>query len=271
MAIKITNVGGLDARLLQIETKAKEGLEKKLSGKLISELGEELPKKLAKAISDTTVEGMIKKQKMAGDTLEEIVKNYTECVVPLVISEMKEYLGGKLDEGGLAHAAKSLDSLKVKVTREWGKLTDESKKDYRNMVNFARESVKDAIRFTVNTTMDKFYDDWKTLIEKLKSKGYKCIKINNTWLQKSPTYFGVNMSFESPFGYVIEIQMHTPEDKKVWHETHEMYEAGRTATATRFQKDISAAAQKMVIKQHHLDKNRPNGIEKVTLENAEKL
>ena len=94
----------------------------------------------------------------------------------------------------------------------------------------AAEMVTDIIRYTQLGTPDTLVYNYlytKTLLE---AKGYKFIKVKNTWQTytvKTP-YRGVNVKVQSPYdGIIFELQFHTAESLVVKMAEHVTYEVVR--------------------------------------------
>lgn len=94
----------------------------------------------------------------------------------------------------------------------------------------AAEMVTDIIRYTQLGTPDTLVYNYlytKTLLE---AKGYKFIKVKNTWQTytvKAP-YRGVNVKVQSPYdGIIFELQFHTAESLVVKMAEHVTYEVVR--------------------------------------------
>ncbi len=93
----------------------------------------------------------------------------------------------------------------------------------------AAESVHDLVRYTIASTPDTLVQNFQFFRENLEAKGYRYVKIKNTWENYSMNapYRGVNTQIESPSGIVFELQFHTAESLVVKSVAHGMYEITR--------------------------------------------
>lgn len=227
--------------------------------------------KLINEANSDRIEIMVGQQKMAGNDNREIQEN-CEIAQVAITADMKKALGRNLDLQGLKFATKSFESLNRKINDGYASLSEsERRSKYKDDIrNFVRDTIKDSIRYTADTTMGSMYDDWERIMLSLKKMGYKCIKIGNYWLNENSSYKGVNMAFSSPYGYSIEIQFHTPEDKKAWVVTHRFYEEQRKKDTSPKLKKFLSDLQKRKI-QRVLNGKVPENIELISLDQAIKL
>ncbi len=98
----------------------------------------------------------------------------------------------------------------------------------------AAESIHDIIRYTQLGTPDTLVWNYLLTKEKLEEKGYRFIKIKNTWKTYSVRmpYRGVNTQVESPSGIIFELQFHTSESlvtKMAEHVNYEVIRNPRTS------------------------------------------
>ena len=91
----------------------------------------------------------------------------------------------------------------------------------------AAELIHDIVRYTQLGTPDTLVWNYLFTKEKLEEKGYRFVKVKNTWetyTLKNP-YRGVNTQVESPSGIIFELQFHTTESlvtKMVEHANYEI-------------------------------------------------
>ena len=98
----------------------------------------------------------------------------------------------------------------------------------------AAESIHDIVRYTQLGTPDTLVWNYLLTKEKLEEKGYRFVKIKNTWKTYSVKmpYRGVNVQVESPSGIIFELQFHTSESlvtKMVEHINYEIRRDPRTS------------------------------------------
>ena len=93
----------------------------------------------------------------------------------------------------------------------------------------AAESIHDLVRYTMAATPDTLVSFFKTTREKLEAKGYRFVKIKNSWENYSinAPYRGVNTQIEAPSGIVFELQFHTAESLVTKSIAYGMYEITR--------------------------------------------
>lgn len=93
----------------------------------------------------------------------------------------------------------------------------------------AAERVYDIVRYTMASTPETLVANYLVTKEKLESKGYRFVKVKNTWESYTINvpYRGVNTKIESPYGVIFEMQFHTTESFVIKEVTHEMYEITR--------------------------------------------
>ena len=94
----------------------------------------------------------------------------------------------------------------------------------------ACNKLSDLVRYTQACTPENLVDNAERTIKELEKRGYKPIKVKNTWEsfnQKNP-YRGVNTVFESPDGTRFELQFHTAESLVGKEVQHGWYEESRT-------------------------------------------
>lgn len=168
-------------------------------------------------ISDT-----VKSQRMAGDTLEELHKNF-KIVEPLIRSDFEKIFKSNIDKTGYPFSIKSTDSIASKIHMAQEKFF--KGKGYTDL-QACKKSVIDAIRYTVLYQVEAYVDDYENHLKALESEGYKCIRCKNFWKDEG-SYNGLNVLFSSPYGYFVEVQFHTKESKELNFASHKLYEEMR--------------------------------------------
>ncbi len=102
----------------------------------------------------------------------------------------------------------------------------------------ATDNLSDMVRYTQACTPENMASNFNRTKEALEKKGYKVVKVKNSWQDYSPerAYRGVNCVFESPNGTRFELQFHTPESlvgKEVQHGQYEEQRSPRTSEARK--------------------------------------
>ena len=108
-------------------------------------------------------------------------------------------------------------------------IDDEKKAGNEITYEQATDVFSDLIRYTVACSPFGFYKEYETIVTQLVKKGYKPVKVKNTWesyTEKRP-YRGINCVFASPEKQLFEIQFHTAESYAAGQLTHSLYEAAR--------------------------------------------
>lgn len=128
---------------------------------------------------------------------------------------------------GLEYRLKTRDSFLRKVG------TDSEHSLDAQIIKDTINSTNDVIRYTYQSSALSLSESYKSISEQLKDKGYKTVKVKNTWLNKRSAYKGVNCVFESPEGQKFEVQFHTPESFNLKNgEMHKLYEEARKDTTS---------------------------------------
>ena len=107
---------------------------------------------------------------------------------------------------------------------------DARKDGYDDSYEAAVDRLSDLVRYTQACTPDNLVSNAEATMKALEEKGYKPIKVKNSWetfSQKNP-YRGVNCVFESPDGTRFELQFHTAESLVGKEVQHGWYEESRT-------------------------------------------
>lgn len=97
----------------------------------------------------------------------------------------------------------------------------------------ATEQLSDMVRYTQACTPENLVRNFKKTDAALKAKGYKPVKVKNTWetFSVENPYRGVNCVYETPDGTKFELQFHTAESlvgKEVQHGWYEEQRSPRT-------------------------------------------
>ncbi len=188
---------------------------------------------------DSFVESRVKKQKeiekeimtkqrTSGDTIEEVHANLS-IVEVLITADMKKVFGNALNSEGLKYKIKGLTSLKRKIEVDIREkyANDPTLADQLLDLFVCKNTIYDCIRYTAMTEPEytvKNYFDWD---KKLRDIGYVCLRRKNFWL-KSSAYKGINTVYCTPYGYYIEIQLHSKDSLDVKGEIHKLYEEQRS-------------------------------------------
>ena len=167
---------------------------------------------------------------------EEAVAYYKRCVeaepkITADLFEVADELGTELF--GIKYRLKSAGDNAEGVCRFADKI-DENLKEAENAghpISYkeAAEAVHDLVRYTMAGTPDTLVEIYLATKEKLEAKGYRYVKVKNSWESYSINvpYRGVNTQIESPDGIVFELQFHTAESLVTKSIAHEMYETTR--------------------------------------------
>jgi hypothetical protein len=120
---------------------------------------------------------------------------------------------------GLEHRLKGRERVEQKVTH------DVQKKGLSAEQAFA--DVKDAIRYTLRYSEDKYVAGVQADVQRLKDAGTEFVDSRNTWA--SEQYKGINSWWrEQASGQLFEVQFHTQASFDAKQETHGAYERLRT-------------------------------------------
>ena len=125
----------------------------------------------------------------------------------------------------------------------------------------ATDGISDIVRYTVASTADTLTEDFEAFKSALEAKGYKPVKIKNTWdtFSKQNAYRGVNTVFMSPDGQKFELQFHTPESFDVKERQHGLYEEQRSPDTPAARKQ--ELTDIMYGNAEHM--TRPKGVERI--------
>lgn len=141
-----------------------------------------------------------------------------------VTEDLREVIGnnGSIEEG-LPFRVKSQGSLARKI-----------RDDDRGLSYTARVAqITDVLRFTDVAPPAKLYESFRRTDTGLQQKGYKPIRIKNTFPDKTAPYRGLNTLYQTPDGYTFELQFHTPQSLEIKEENHKLYEEARLASTSR--------------------------------------
>lgn len=115
--------------------------------------------------------------------------------------------GAKLH--GLEHRLKTKESIDRKLNKE----IDEE----RVTVNTAASGIKDAVRYTTLSSDKNFVKNYNIFKEKMSEKGYEEVRCKNNWNlynEGKVKHKSVQSVFETPDGYLFEVQFQTPSSQK---------------------------------------------------------
>ena len=129
----------------------------------------------------------------------------------------------------------------------------------------AVDKLSDIVRYTQACTVDNLADQFEATRKALEAKGYKCLKVKNSWdsFNKKNPYRGVNTVFQSPDGTKFELQFHTPESMFTKTYVHGMYEIARTDSTPE---ETKAALNERMLELYSA-MERPKNVERVKLSN----
>lgn len=220
---------------------------------------------------DSFVESMVEKQKeiekeimtkqrMSGEDIDKVHKNLSMVEV-LITADMKKVFGDALSSEGLKHKIKELGSLKRKIEVDIREkyANDPTLADQLLDLFVCKNTIYDCIRYTAMTEPEytvKNYFDWD---KKLRDIGYVCLRRKNFWL-KSGTYKGINTVYCTPYGYYIEIQLHSKDSLDFKEETHKLYEERRSYDTSAERKSELESQEKSLAAKLQI----PKDISKIT-------
>ena len=167
---------------------------------------------------------------------EEAVDYYKRCVevepkITADLCDITDELGTELF--GIKFRLKSAGENANGVCRFADKIDGNMKKAEKagHPISYkeAAEGVHDLVRYTMASTPKTLVPNYLETKEKLEAKGYRFVRVKNTWESYSINvpYRGVNTQVESPYGIIFELQFHTAESFVIKEITHEMYEIAR--------------------------------------------
>ncbi len=123
---------------------------------------------------------------------------------------------------GLKYRLKGKDSYLRKVDM------DSNGSFSLDIINDTISNTNDVIRYTYQAKADKVVGKYFDINKQLTNKGYKQIKVKNTWLAKGNPYKGINCNYKCPGGQSFEVQYHTPESFELKNgQLHKLYEEWR--------------------------------------------
>jgi hypothetical protein len=132
------------------------------------------------------------------------------------ISDAAKKSGGKQE--GLEYRLKSEDSLTRKIDSE------------------GAAGVNDNLRYTVTYEPNKLGQGANSVMADLEAKGYERVAVKNTFDQ-GRGYMGINTTFRSPDGQLLELQFHTPQSfdikQNINHSLYEQWRLPSTPPAVR--------------------------------------
>lgn len=142
---------------------------------------------------------------------------------PAITADLKE-IERKTDTSlvGLDYRLKTKESYLRKVNFDSNSSTDEK------VIRETIENTNDIIRYTFQALHNNLTEKYFEINYYLTEKGYKQIKLKNTWLVKANPYKGINCNYVAPTEQKFEIQFHTPESFELKNgELHHLYEKWR--------------------------------------------
>lgn len=160
-----------------------------------------------------------------GDTAEYYSKQLLDRISklePKITSDMQR-IAGRNELAGLEFRKKTAESLARKIT------TDSQTENIS--LSKAAGKINDALRYTTIFDSDTFAKEYLKMKQELIAKGYKVVKVKNTWLIDGP-YKGVNTVVEKD-GINFEMQYHTKESFDLKNgPLHELYEKYRDTSTS---------------------------------------
>ena len=192
-------------------------------------------------------------KKYLDDKVNEIEKR-AKKFEPEVFSDLREYETEDLVLINEDYRIKSSGSISDKLLSDAKKQVqspiDISYKD----IDEAADKMKDSLRGTFISNPDNYKENVIKTVSELKDKGYKVIKVGNSWGSDSK-YQGINVGFVKEINgeeLKLEVQFHTF-DSFVTKEglTHTLYEVARNDfvpdNIRTFANDIQCKYQKLVV------------------------
>lgn len=151
---------------------------------------------------------------------------------------------------GLEYAVKTPNSIEDKVERTVKNTGAQPETVFSNM--------RDVIRYTQICEPRDIPQTTKDTISFLESKGYKLAQITNYYKNPFPQtgYKGMHLNFISPYGQMMELQIHSEHSFAIKQEGHDLYEQMR-AISTPIEIKEKLAPQ---IKALHSQVHNPIGI-----------
>lgn len=132
---------------------------------------------------------------------------------------------------GLEHKLKSRKSIERKIrTDSIEKGVSESK---------AASSIKDSVRYTVVSKDKSFTSNYEKIKSSLENNNYREVRCRNYWSlykQGLAKHKSVQSVFESPNGYIFEIQFQTPSSQSAKDRKTPLYEEARRVETSRSRK-----------------------------------
>lgn len=127
----------------------------------------------------------------------------------------------------------------------------------------AADNLSDLVRYTQACTTDNMADQFEHTRRALESKGYKCLKVKNSWdsYSEERPYRGINTVFQAPDGTRFELQFHTAESlfrKEFQHGLYEEQRDPRTPESRKAElgRQMYGYASRM---------QKPKGVERIKL------
>lgn len=147
---------------------------------------------------------------------------------PAITADMKDIAATQgVSLAGLDFRLKGVESLLRKVS------TDAGAENISMRVAF--DKLKDVIRYTAVLSESKFVAQYEAFRKELDDRGYKVIKVKNTW-KKDSMYKGINTNLEKD-GLKFEMQYHTEKSLDVKEVIHKPYEEYRQPGLSKERKE----------------------------------
>lgn len=130
---------------------------------------------------------------------------------------------------GLDFRLKTFDSFKRKAIEKIIEAGD---------VKEGLEAIYDIVRYTSISSTEDLTDHYFSVMEEMKAREYRLVRVKNTWDSKTNPYRGINTVIENNKGQKFELQFHTPEsfDMKQ-NKQHDLYEEFRLSTTSEERKE----------------------------------
>lgn len=173
----------------------------------------------------------------------EILKN-AQLVEKQITKDMQQLESSKSSLIGEEYKLKDKDSLTRKIISD---AINNTKKDITDLsfadIDKAAFEIGDGLRYTLLIDEDVYKETVKSSLDELTKKGYRVVNFKNSWTK--PHYKGINVSIQSPTGFLLELQFHTPYSFKTKETlTHEFYQIKRNISLS---KDVQENADQIQI------------------------
>lgn len=157
----------------------------------------------------------------------------TEPLITEDIMDVARSLGTSLE--GLQYSVKTASSVEDRLARmlsDW-----KSDRPFNPVWQMGR--ITDLIRYTEICRHDDIVDTTRKTIAKMEEKGYALTNLRNFFARpfKNTGYMGVHLTFVSPAGQKLELQVHSPESFEAKQKGHAMYEKIRSVSTMKDEKE----------------------------------